>query len=67
MLKLIPTLAAMFVTLCWAVCAVGLFATTGPLGWVFTAGTVINGFCMTDLWADAWKSWTGEDEAELGL
>lgn len=66
-MRLIPTLAATFVTLCWLASVVGLFATTGPLALVWMLTTAVNGGCMVDLWRDAYRAWTGEEEAELGL
>jgi hypothetical protein len=59
--------AGLFVTACWLACIVGMFATSGPLAFVWMVGVVVNGFCLVDLWADAYRAWTGEEEAELGL
>jgi hypothetical protein len=60
-MRLIPTLAALFVTLCWLACIVGMFATSGPLALVWMVGVAVNGFCLVDLWADAYRAWVGTD------
>lgn len=61
-MRLIPTIAALFVTLCWLACVVGMFATTGPWAFAWIAGAAVNGFLLCDLWAEAHQAWTGRED-----
>jgi hypothetical protein len=65
-MRLIPTLAALLVTLCW-LGSIALLWCGLPWAWFGVAGTVVNGFCLVDVWRDAWKAWTGAERAGLGL
>lgn len=65
-MRLIPTLAALLVTLCWLASIALLFCGL-PWAWFGIAGTTINGFCLCDVWHDAYRAWVGIEQAELEL
>jgi hypothetical protein len=58
-MRTLPTVAALFVTLCWAVSVLGLFTSSGPWVLFWMACVSVNGFCLCDLWHDAWRAWMG--------
>jgi hypothetical protein len=63
-MRLVLTLAALFVTLCWLACILSMFTTSGPWAFGWMLGVTVNGYCMMDLWYDAYRAWAGLDVAE---
>jgi hypothetical protein len=47
------------VTGCWLVGVVGMFAASGPWAFLWMAGVAVSGYCLVDVWADAWRARAG--------